>query len=150
MKRQVGTASNRPPIVLSRTDRAILERAAIEGLLHAPRVAGSLLDEVHRAQVVGDDELDQDVVRLGSRVTFQDARLGQRRTIRLLGPEQSGRDAQDTSVLTSIGAALVGLRVGQSILWPDRVGGEQILTIVSVAAAAADLAAPRQSGERGE
>jgi regulator of nucleoside diphosphate kinase len=133
----IATSSKRPPIVLSRSDRAILERAAIEGLLHAPRVAGGLLDEVHRAHVVSDDELDRDVVRIGSLVTFDEEQKG-RRTIRLLGPDQSCRDAQDKSVLTSIGAALIGLRVGQSILWPDRVGGEQILTIVSVRQPAVD------------
>ena len=44
-----------------------------------------------------------------------------------------GREASpdDVSVLSSLGAALVGLRVGQSIVWPDRVGAELVLRVRS-------------------
>jgi regulator of nucleoside diphosphate kinase len=128
---------NRPPIVLSSAEHAVLERAAMEGLLSAPREAGALLDELSRAQVIDDDEVGPDVVRVGSLVTFREGR-GDPRTIRLIAPDQACRDAHDESVLTSTGAALLGLRVGQSILWPDRIGGERVLTIVSVSRPAAD------------
>jgi regulator of nucleoside diphosphate kinase len=126
------SASTRPPIVISRSDRAILERVAVEGLLHAPRVAGALLDEIQRAQVIGDDEVGADVVRIGSRVTFREEPSAELRTARLVAAGQDRRGADDVPVLTSLGAALVGLRVGQSILWPDRVGGERLLTIVGL------------------
>ncbi len=126
-------APERPPIVLSRSDRTLLERAAIESLLRAPRVAGGLLDELRRARVVADEDLDPDIVRLGARVTFREGADGRPQTTRLVGPDQVVDDAQDTSVLSSIGAALLGLQVGQSIRWRDRVGGEQVLTIVGVA-----------------
>jgi regulator of nucleoside diphosphate kinase len=128
---------NRPPIVLSSADHAVLERAAMDGLLSAPREAGALLDELSRAQVIDDDEVGPDVVRVGSLVTFREG-SGDPRTIRLIAPDQACRDAHDESVLTSTGAALLGLRVGQSILWPDRIGGERVLTIVSVSRPAAD------------
>jgi len=35
-------------------------------------------------------------------------------------------------VLSSLGAALIGLRVGQSILWSDRLGSERLYTVLSV------------------
>jgi regulator of nucleoside diphosphate kinase len=125
----------RPPILLARSDRAVLERAAVEALLEAPRIAGALLDELDRAQVLPDSEVGPEVERLGSVVTFREAADGAVRTIRLIGPEPS-LDRGEVSVLTSTGAALLGLRVGQSILWADRVGSERTLTILATYAGA--------------
>ena len=125
-------AGRRPPILLARSESGVLERAAIEGLLNAPRLAGALLDELRRAQVIDDEALGPDVVRLGSRVTFREGECGDLRTVRLIAPCEVHRGADDESVLSSTGAALLGLRAGQSILWADRVGGEQVLTVVSV------------------
>jgi regulator of nucleoside diphosphate kinase len=125
-------AARRPPLLLARSERCVLERAAIEGLLNAPRLAGALLDELRRAHVIDDEAIGPDVVRLGSRVTFREGPRGDPRTVRLIAPMQVDRGADDASVLSSTGAALLGLRAGQSILWADRVGGEQVLTVVSV------------------
>jgi regulator of nucleoside diphosphate kinase len=122
----------RPPIVVSFGDRRVLERAAVDGLLRAPRFAGALLDEILRAQVVADVEIGPDIVRLGSRVTFRQGFDGGLRTVRLAGPDERCDTPDEVSVLTSIGTALLGLRAGQSILWPDRLGGEQLLTVVAV------------------
>jgi regulator of nucleoside diphosphate kinase len=36
------------------------------------------------------------------------------------------------SILTPIGAALIGLSVGQSIAWSARDGRQQVLTVLSV------------------
>jgi regulator of nucleoside diphosphate kinase len=38
-----------------------------------------------------------------------------------------------------VGAGLIGLREGQSILWPDREGNERALQIVEVAQAVRSL-----------
>jgi regulator of nucleoside diphosphate kinase len=124
-------AARRPPIVLARSDRAILERAALVALLDAPRVAGALLEEVDRAQVVDDDTIGHDVVRLGSIVTYREGKDGPPLTIHLVTSEARCRHHDAVSVLTSTGAALLGLRTGQSIVWPDRVGAESVLTVLA-------------------
>jgi len=73
-----------------------------------------------------------DVVTMGSTVTFLDEESGAERTVRLVYPAQADISAGRVSVLTPIGAGLIGLSVGQSIDWPDRGGIEHRLTIVAV------------------
>jgi regulator of nucleoside diphosphate kinase len=121
-----------PPIVLSVTDHRRLQIVAIEALLSDPRNAGALLDEIDRAEVVEDDLLDERAVRLGDVVNYRDNLTGEQRQVRLVEYAHPDADERDVSVLSSPGAALVGLRVGQSILWPDRIGAERSYTILGV------------------
>jgi regulator of nucleoside diphosphate kinase len=121
-----------PPIVLSVTDHRRLQIVAIEALLSDPRNAGALLDEIDRADIVEDALLDARAVRLGDLVNYRDEATGEQHQVRLV--DHAGQDSGevDVSVLSSPGAALVGLRVGQSILWADRLGAERIYTILGV------------------
>lgn len=120
----------RPPIVLCETDRSRLERAALLALLNLPRVAGALLEEVDRAKVVPDGGLDRERVRLGSLVVYRDELSGEQFSARLVDDARAGATAE-ISVLSDEGAALVGLGVGQSILWSDRRGEDRLLTVVT-------------------
>jgi len=122
----------RPPIVLGRSDYGALEKAAISALLRAPRVAGALLEEVDRAGVVADADLPHDAVRLGSWVEFTDSLAGAPRRVRLVERPPARLSPDELSVLTTEGAALVGLREGQTIVWPDRIGTDRVLTVVTV------------------
>lgn len=120
----------RPPIVLCLSDYDTLERAALAALLHAPRVAGALLEEVDRAAVVPDADLRADAVRLGSWVEYTDSFTGTLRRVRLVATTTPESPPEELSVMTTEGAALVGLRVGQTIVWCDRVGNNRILAVV--------------------
>lgn len=122
--------SMRPPIVLCLSDYDTLERAALAALLHAPRVAGALLEEVDRAAVVADADLRADAVRLGSCVEYTDSFTGTLRRVRLVETPTPGSPDEELSVMTTEGAALVGLRVGQTIVWSDRVGNDRVLAVV--------------------
>jgi len=121
-----------PPIILSVTDHRRLQVVAIEALLRDPRIAGALLDEIDRADVVEDAVLDERAVRLGDVVSYRNDAIGEQHQVRLIDQIDQDADRGDVSVLSSLGAALVGLRVGQSILWADRLGAERVYTILSV------------------
>src|SRR3546814_13286656 len=54
------------------------------------------------------------------------------RTVRLVYPAEADIAEGRMSILTPVGAGLIGLSVGQSINWPDRGGIEHRLTIVAV------------------
>ncbi|MBI1197911.1 MAG: transcription elongation factor GreAB [Phenylobacterium sp.] len=122
--------AHRPPIVLCLSDYDAIEKAALGALLRAPRVAGALLEEVDRAAVVADPDLRPDAVRLGSWVEFTDSLAGGLREARLVPAPTPDTDPRELSILTTEGAALVGLREGQSISWPDRRGGDRVITVV--------------------
>ncbi|WP_204350847.1 GreA/GreB family elongation factor [Klebsiella pneumoniae] len=49
--------------------------------------------------------------------------------------------ANRISVITPVGAGLIGLREGDSILWPDRDGHERTLSVVKVIQPARDTTA---------
>jgi regulator of nucleoside diphosphate kinase len=57
---------------------------------------------------------------------------GADRTVELVYPRDADIYAGRVSILTPVGAGVIGLRTGQSILWPDRDGRERKLTIVKV------------------
>ena len=70
-------------------------------------------------------------------VTFLDRGSDASRTVELVYPQEADIDAGKVSILTPVGAGLIGLSQGDSILWPDRDGHERWLEIVDVRAPAA-------------
>lgn len=107
----------------------------------APDVADYLSRELARAQIVPDQQFDAGVARVGSQVTYKD-QGGQQRVVSLVWPQDADLNRNRISVLTSIGAALLGMRAGQSIDWPSPVGGARTLTVVDVSHAGAPAPEP--------
>lgn len=96
------------------------------------RIYEMLLGEIDRAKICSAEAMPGDVVTMGAHVTFRDEKTGTERTVELVYPGEADIDAGRVSILTPVGAGLIGLRTGQSILWPDRGGVEHRLTIVDV------------------
>ena len=55
------------------------------------------------------------VVRMGSKVVYRDETTGLQRAVALVYPHEADIGLGRISVLTAVGAALIGLSVGQSI-----------------------------------
>jgi regulator of nucleoside diphosphate kinase len=70
-------------------------------------------------------------------VRFIDEASGKDYSYQLAYPGEADISAGRISILTPVGAGLIGLREGQSILWPDREGHERELKIVAVSQATA-------------
>lgn len=121
-----------PPIVLTRSDCEKLARIADAAAQTFPRTADFLAREVERAQVVEDVESVPGLVKMGSLVTFRDTFTGQVRTVTLVYPPDADVNEGKISVLTPVGAALIGLSVGQTIAWQAPHGGERELTVLAV------------------
>lgn len=94
-------------------------------------VADQLIIELDRARIVAQAKLPEDAVRMGSIVTFT-TNDAQQRQLQLVYPGEADINAGKVSVLTPIGAALIGLRQGQTIPWSSRDGRDLILTVVDV------------------
>ena len=105
-----------------------LANASIERL---PDVAQELLDELERAEIVEDKDVPNGVVRMGSTVTFK-SDDGHTRTLKLVYPVDESLDQHRISVMTPVGAALIGLGTGQSISWTARDGKHHRLTVTKV------------------
>ncbi len=121
-----------PQIIVSDADYERLTDLATASLERLPEVAQELLDEMDRAKVVKDGSVPADVVRMGSVVTFE-SDDGNTRTLKLVYPADESLDAHRISVMTPVGAALIGLSEGQSISWTARDGKHHRLTVTKVA-----------------
>lgn len=121
----------RPGIVIAEPDFDRLDRLAEAGREWDLDVAEDLRAELDRGRVVPAHRLPADVVRMGSVVTFE-SDGGQVRRVTLVYPAEADIAAGRISVLTPVGTALIGLRVGQSIGWTARDGGPRRLTVRAV------------------
>ena len=120
-----------PQIIVSNADYERLTDLATASLERLPEVANELLSEMDRAKVVQDGSVPDNVVRMGSTVTFK-SDDGNTRTFKLVYPAEESLDEHRISVMTPVGAALIGLAEGQSISWTARDGKHHRLTVTKV------------------
>ena len=125
-------ARARPPIQIRETDAERIGNLAIEAEERLPQVAELLLAEINRARIVQDSRLPADVVAMQSIVKFVDEASDAERTLQLVYPQAADIEAGRISILSLVGAGLLGLRPGQSIAWPDRAGKQRPLRILDV------------------
>ncbi len=120
-----------PNIIVSNADYERLTDLATASIERLPEVAEELLSEMDRAKIVKDGSVPADVVRMGSTVTFRSGD-GRELTETLVYPVDEDSDAHKISVMTPVGAALIGLAEGQSISWTARDGRKHELTVMKV------------------
>lgn len=119
----------RPQITIARSEHQKLLALAASG--NGSAAADSLWAEMERARVVADQKLPADVVRMGSSVHYRTDK-DEELEVALVFPVDADIAQGKVSVLTPVGAALVGLRTGQSITWEARDGRKHVLTVLAV------------------
>lgn len=134
----------KPAITMTRSDQERLSRLAESYAERNPAVAEQLLAELDRARVVDDRRIAADVVRMGSSLRFT-TDAGEDRSVTLVFPGEADIAEGKISILTPIGAALIGLSAGQSIDWTARDGRTHQLTVESVGPVAAAVPDSQQS-----
>jgi regulator of nucleoside diphosphate kinase len=90
-----------------------------------------LLIELERAETVETARLPENVVTMDSAVFFE-TEDGKQRWIKLVFPGGADIDSGRISILTPIGAALIGLSIGQSTEWRARDGRSHRLRVLDV------------------
>ena len=122
----------RPPIHLSEADYDVIADLALRLRPRNPILAEQILDEINRARIHPTHALPGDAVAIGSEVEFLDDCNRARRRIRLVLPGDADIAADRISVMTPVGAGLVGLRAGARIDWPTPDGRPRTLEILKV------------------
>ena len=92
----------------------------------------ALDNELGRAKIVRNTELPVDVVAIDSRVTFIDLDTAEESTVTLVYPANANIEQMKISILSPIGTALIGLRVGGKIDWPLPSGRIRHLQVIAV------------------
>ena len=128
------TRRRRPPaITLARSDHERLANLADALADRDASAADQLAAELDRARVVADDRLAEGTVRMGAVVRFS-LDGAEPRTVRLVYPGDADIEQGRISVLTPVGAALIGLTAGQSIDWTGRDNRSHHLHVLEVTA----------------
>lgn len=139
------TKRRKPAIAMTRLDHERLSRLVGSVAAETSPVADELSAELDRARIVA-GRLPAGTVGMGSTLRFT-TDAGEDRTVTLVYPGDADIAAGRVSVLTPIGAALIGLSAGQSIDWTARDGRSHRLTVESVEPAEG-TATPDPAGAR--
>ena len=123
--------TRKPAIVIGQTEHAKLARLAEAAENRQPEVAEELLRELDRARLVPDAKVRDDVVRMGSTLSYV-TDTGDARTVTLVYPGEADIETGRISIMTPIGTALIGLSPGQNISWEARDGRVHRLTVETV------------------
>lgn len=121
-----------PPIRISDTDYDVIASLAMGLEIRSPALAQMLFQEIDRAKVYPAGKLPSDVVALGAQVSFVDDTRDTVHRVQLVMPNEADVDNGKVSILTPVGAGLIGLKAGQSIDWPYSDGRTRVLKILDV------------------
>lgn len=119
-----------PEIILSRADFDALHR--LVGDLPGRGAAALLQQELDRADVREIRDLPLGVVGLNRWLHYTDGRGEEARRVRLVLPQDADIDQGQVSILSWVGAGLIGLTEGMSVDWPDASGELRRLTPILV------------------
>ncbi len=104
-------------------------------------IAGTIDDVLDNSALVPSRQVGPDVVTMYSQVVLQDTQTGRRNTLTLCYPEDAEPAVGFVSVLSPVGSALLGLRVGSVARWSTPADDEKAAEIVAI------LFQPESSGD---
>lgn len=112
----------------ARADRSSAHLHALESMLDA-------------CAIVPSRAVTADVVTMGSQVMLQELQTHQRTTLTLCYPADAEPAAGRVSVLSPVGLALLGMRVGSVGHWPAPAGEQKAVELLAI------LFQPESSGD---
>ena len=139
---------NHTPIYITRDDymklRLLLTTALNSGV---STTLGKLRDELDRAAVIDPSAFPADVVTMDSTVEFEDLSNSEIEEYTITFPERADVDRNRISILTPIGTALIGCRVGDIVKWttPGGIRQLKVRRVVAPAVASTPAGSPPES-----
>ncbi|MBX3453537.1 nucleoside diphosphate kinase regulator [Ferrovibrio sp.] len=123
----------RPAIIVTEPDFERLFALAQSLKPRQPNVADMLDSELNRASLVPPQSVPADVATMGSHLVFGYEHSRKPHWLSLVWPDEADLESAKISVGTPVGAALIGLREGQSIAWSMPSGQRRAITLHKVA-----------------
>ena len=129
-------AEHLSPIIIARRDYARLERLADKALRERHPVGWFLMSEIRRAVVFDTNKRPDDVACINEWVTYRVDGSRQSESKILVCPEELRNDQIDLSVLSPLGAAVLGMSIGRRIKFFSIEGGLHSVIVENVVAPA--------------
>lgn len=121
-----------PPIILPLQDHLRLEALVADALRDRHPVSSFLMSEVDRAHVCDDRDVPFDVVRINNWVTYRPSNHPRSESKVLVLPQDFSSERIHLSVLSLLGAAVLGLRAGDRLRFLDFKGDPALVAIESI------------------
>ena len=123
---------SRPTIIINELDAERIDRLLEKAEFASLPVADALNEELDRAQMSTPETMPHDVVTMNSQVKFRNLTTGEELTRTLVYPAQMTDSSTQLSVLAPVGAALLGLRTGDTIHWELPGGASTHLEVLEL------------------
>ena len=123
---------SRPAIIINELDAERLDRLLEKPQYAKTPVADMLNSELDRAEMCTPEEMPADVVSMNSRVKFRDLSSREAFVRTLVYPANLTDSDNQLSVMAPVGAALLGLRVGDTINWELPNGNNTYLEVLEL------------------
>jgi regulator of nucleoside diphosphate kinase len=123
----------RPAITVTEPDADRLLALSRQIRPRQPGIAAMLEAEVGRAAIVAPDQMPPDIVTMHSHAVFAYAHSQRSHWLTLVYPGEADLDLAKISIATPVGAALIGLRAGDSIGWTLASGEPRRIMLREVA-----------------
>lgn len=120
----------RPPVYALADDVPKL-KVLVEGPARDAPGAALFAEEFDRLCILSHGGKDP-FVRPGSWLTYRDLRTKEERRVRLSHPGDAEQGAGDVSMLSPLGAALIGLMEGAIFRWSETDGRLRAIKVVSI------------------
>lgn len=124
-------SARKPRILITAQDLEVLETMVGRSATRSAAI-NLLEEELGRAVIVNEDFSARPFCRIGSRVTYEDMTSGQIRDIQIVMPGEADIDKQKVSVLSLVGASLLGLVADAEFSWTDDNGRPHKLKMIHV------------------
>jgi regulator of nucleoside diphosphate kinase len=129
-------AEQLPPIIIARQDYARLERLAYNALRERHPVGRFLMSEIRRAVVFDTNRTPDGIARINEWVTNRVDGSRQSESKILVCPDEFRNDQIELSVLSPLGAAVLGMSIGQRMKFFSIEGGLHSVIVEDVVAPA--------------
>lgn len=120
----------RPPLIIDAAVHGWLLALAERLRRQSPKLADLLIEELERAELRAPEAMPDDVVTIGSTVTYREG--GRTHTVKVVLPNDADIEHGRVSVIAPVGTALLGLSVGQRITWEMPDGRARQLEVLEV------------------
>lgn len=121
-----------PPVTFDRLHETRLRDLAFSTSRTLSDISERLLEELDRGNFVAHEEMPENIINIGSDITFTSGSIRHPQNVILSFPEDADIAARRISVLTPIGVALIGLSAGSHMQWQNRAGETRLLTVHNV------------------
>ncbi len=107
------------PIMLKKSEYDVILRLLESNTMELSPCTERLMDEIDLAEIVDSHTgFPTNIVSIHSCVEYKNLNTGEHRTIEIVYPREANIFENRVSVLSPIGSALLGLKVGDVTLWP--------------------------------